>query len=101
MKKHPVFVVFLIVQFLGVACLTLWERLPSRMGAPLWGTAVIALLPGNFLGGWIVEGAFWHKGLSLTVIGVLSLAVALIINAVIWFTVVKAIGVMRRHKLGG
>ena len=96
MKRHPILAVFLAVQFVGISCLTLWEHVPSAIGAPMWGTAMILLFPGNFLGGWVVEALFWQKGFSLTAIGALLLIVALTINAIIWFVVVKATGAIRR-----
>jgi hypothetical protein len=97
MTKHPVLALFLAVQFVGISCLALWERVPSAMGVPMWGTALILLFPGNFLGGWLVPSVFWQHGLSLTTIGLLSLVAALAINAIIWLAATKAVGLASRR----
>ena len=97
MTKHPVLTLFLAVQLVGISCLTLWERAPSAIGVPMWGTALILLFPGNFLGGWLVQSLFWQHGLSLTMIGLLSLVSALAINAVLWLAVTKGTGLASRR----
>ena len=91
MKQRPVLVTFLVVQLIGTCCLGLWQRAPSALGMPMWGTALIALFPGNFLGGWIVDTLLWRSRLPLIGMGLLSLLVALVINAIIWFVVAKAV----------
>ena len=89
MKNRTVVIAFAVVQTVGLACLALWPHVPSTVGLPIWGTALIVLCPGNFLGGWMVEKLFWQGPLSLTGIGILSSVAAVTINAVLWFVVVK------------
>jgi len=91
MKQRPVLVTFLVVQLIGTCCLGLWQDAPSALSMPMWGTALIALFPGNFLGGWIVETLLWRSRLPLIGMGLLSVLVALVINAIIWFVVAKAV----------
>jgi hypothetical protein len=91
MKQRPVLVIFLVVQLIGTCCLGLWQHAPSALSMPMWGTALIVLFPGNFLGGWIVETLLWRSRLPLIGMGLLSVLVALVINAIIWFVVAKAV----------
>jgi hypothetical protein len=82
-------IVFVIVQLVGIACMALWQRFPSALGVAMWGTAMFLMFPGNFLGGWLIEKLFWQGPLSLVGIGVLSVVAAVVINAILWFVVVK------------
>ena len=88
--SRKAWVVFLIVQLVGIACMGLWQRFPSVLGVGMWGTALILMFPGNFLGGWLIEKLFWQGPLSLTGIGLLSAAATVVINGILWFIVVKA-----------
>jgi hypothetical protein len=89
MKNRKVLVVFLVVQFVGIACLALWPHAPSAMGIPMWGTALILLCPGNFLGGWLIQSLLWRGPLGLVALGLLSALTAVVINGIIWFAIVK------------
>jgi hypothetical protein len=100
MKKRIVLIVFLAVQFVGLACMALWQHIPSAVGMRMWGTALILLFPGNFLGGWLVEKLFWHGPLSLVGIGLLSAVAAVAINAILWFVVVKVFRLMFGRRSG-
>jgi hypothetical protein len=93
MRHRPVLVIILIVQLIGIACLALWERAPSVLAMPMWGTALILLFPGNFLGGWLVESLLWGH-LSLIGMGLLSAVLAVIINALLWFLVAKTVQII-------
>jgi hypothetical protein len=88
---------FLLVQVIGIACLVLWQRAPSALSMPMWGTALILLFPGNFLGGWIVDSLLWRSHLSLIGMGLLSAALAVIINAILWFVVAKTVWIIYAH----
>jgi hypothetical protein len=100
MKKRIPLIVFLIVQTIGLACLGLWQHFPSSLGMVMWGTAMILLFPGNFLGGWLVEKLFWQGPLSLVGIGLLSAVAAVAINAILWFVVVKAFRLIFGRRAG-
>ena len=83
MRHRPVLAAFLLLQVIGIACLALWQRAPSALGMPMWGTALIVLFPGNFLGGWIVDALLWRSHLSLISMGLLSAVLAVTINAIL------------------
>ena len=100
MKKRIVLIVFLVVQFVGLACLALWQHVPSAVGMGMWGTALILMFPGNFLGGWLIEKLFWQGPLSLTGIGILSAVAAVVINAILWFVVVKVLRLIFGRRPG-
>ncbi len=85
---------FSAVQLLGIACSWLWEHPPSAASSLLWGTALLALFPGNLLSAWVVEKLFWHSGLSLTAMGIISTALLLVINATVWLAAMKALQVI-------
>lgn len=102
MKKRVVLIAFVIVQCFGLACMALWQHIASALGIAMWGTAMILMFPGNFLGGWLVEKLFWQGPLSLVGIGLLSALAALAINGVIWFAVAKGFWlIFGRHSNGG
>lgn len=89
---------FLIVQVIGTVCSWIWQFVPSVIGVPLWGTALVLLVPGNFLGEWIVEKIFWHSRLSLPSMSIIATIVTFAINAAVWFGVAKAIGAMMARR---
>ena len=90
--------VFALVQSVGIACSWLWPYAPSDVGVVLWGTGLVLLIPGNFVASWIVEDAFWRSGLSLTSMGVLSTLLLFVINALLWFALVKAFRHIRARR---
>jgi hypothetical protein len=100
MKKRFVLIIFLAVQIVGLACLALWQNVSPSLGIGMWGTSLILLFPGNFLGGWLVEKLFWHGPLSLTAIGWLSAVLAVIINALLWFLVGRIFRLIIRTRSG-
>ena len=83
---------FSTTQLIGVVCSWLWQHVPGDIGMPMWGGALILLVPGNFLSPWLVEKLFWRSGLSLTSMGIISTLFLLIINAAVWYSVARAIG---------
>ena len=97
MRLRPVLAAFLLVQVIGIACLALWQHAPSAVSMPMWGTALILLFPGNFLGGWTVDSLLWRSHLSLIGMGLLSAVSAVIINAILWFLVAKAVRIICAH----
>lgn len=106
MKNRRLLAVFLVVQFIGISCLSLWQHAPSAVSMPMWGAAVILLFPGNFIGGFLVEKMFWQTGLSLLELSVLSTLLQFLINAAIWFGAMKGLKVLyvyfsRRSAVAG
>jgi fucose permease len=89
---------FLAVQVIGAICSWLWQFVPSVIGVPLWGTALVLLVPGNFLGEWIVEKLLWHSSLSLLSMSILVTIVAFAINSAVWFAVVRVIGAVIANR---
>jgi hypothetical protein len=92
--RRWIIVLFSAVQLLGIGCSWLWEHPPSAVSSVLWGTAFLALFPGNLLGAWIVEKLFWQSRLSLVSIGIFSTVLLVVINATIWIVVVKGLEVI-------
>ncbi len=101
MKKYTVPSIFVIVQFVGLACMGVWQHVPSSVGMVMWGTALIVMFPGNFLGGWLIEKLFWQGPLSLTDIGLLSAVAAVAINAILWSLVVGAFRLIFGRRRSG
>lgn len=97
MRNRTLLIIFLVVQFIGIACLSLWPHAPSAVSIPMWGTALIVLFPGNLIGGFLVEKIFWQTGLSLLELSVLSTLLQFLINAAIWFGAMKIVRVFYRH----
>lgn len=94
MRLRGWIIVFLSVQLLGIACSWLWDHPASAASSLLWGTALVALFPGNLLSAWIVEKLFWQSHLSLVSMGIISTVLLVVINAIIWLVVVKALQVI-------
>jgi len=97
MKRRSVLAIFLVLQLVGTCCLGLRQHVPSALSMPMWGTALIVLFPGNFLGGWIVETLLWRSRLPLIGMGLLSVLAAVVINAVIWLVVAKGARTIYAH----
>lgn len=87
-------------QVLGTVCSWLWPHVDSTIGVPMWGTGLVLLAPGNFVGYWIVESLLWRKGLSLPWLDFVATFLALVINAIVWYAVIQLIGrvAARRQK---
>ncbi len=65
-------------------------------GAPaaasfMWGTAAVALFPGNFASAVLIEKLFWNSGWTLTSMLAAEIPVLIAINAAIWFGLVIAL----------
>jgi len=88
-KRRKPLIVFLAVQFFGLACALLWQRVPSSIEMALWGTWMILLFPGNFLGSWLIEKLFWRSHMPVLGTDLLTVVAVIAINGVIWFAVVK------------
>lgn len=91
MKKHLVLVVFVAVQVLGLACAWFWHHPYSSGSSFLWGVGFFALLPGNILGGWLVEKLFWQSHLPTDLLMIVALV---LINAIVWFVAIKGLKVL-------
>ncbi len=90
--RRTVALIFVAVQVVGTACSWLWQYVDSSIGVPMWGTALVLLVPGNFIGSWVSESLLWRSGLSLPAMGVISTLLTLLINAIVWYTVIRLIG---------
>lgn len=89
MKNRALVIVFLVVQLGGVVCSWLWQHPYSGASSFLWGTGLVALLPGNILGTWVVQGLLWHTPSTLGTMSVIALFLGVAINAVVWLVIVK------------
>jgi hypothetical protein len=74
----------------------LWPVVPTA-GALMWGTALIALLPGNFISAILIEKLFWSSGLSLTGMSLLETPIMVAVNALLWFLLVRLVQRLRGH----
>jgi hypothetical protein len=62
------------------------------------------LLPGDILGEWVVERLFWQSDISLMSMTVMSTALMVAINWIVWLAAVKtarAIYARRSGRQGG
>jgi hypothetical protein len=57
----------------------------------LWGTAFIALFPGNLIAAMLIEKLFWKSGMSLTAMSAAQMPVLVVVNGVIWFVLIGAV----------
>jgi hypothetical protein len=80
---------FWIVQLVGIACSWFWQHPFSPASSFLWGTGLLTLFPGNLLGGWTVQRLFWQNHLTIGSMSVIATLLAVIVNAGVWFMVVK------------
>jgi len=88
---------FVAVQAVGIACSWLWQHVPDQIGLPMWGAALILLVPGDFLSPWIVETLLWKSRLSLPTMGAIASVLSFIIDAAVWFAVFSGLHAVRLH----
>jgi hypothetical protein len=67
-----------------------WPVVPIA-GIFIWGAAIIALLPGNFVSAILIEKLFWRSGLSLTGMSLLEVPILVAVNAVLWFLLMRLV----------
>ena len=79
-----VFFVFAVVQGLGVLGAVLWSSTYSAAGPWLWMMGFFLMFPGNFSSASLVDATLWGTGLSLRDLSIVTLALAVAINAAIW-----------------
>ena len=72
------------VQVLGEICQWSWPSTHSAIAPVLWGGAFFLLLPGNFVGGYLIESFFWRTGLSVLQMQLMQVSLALGINLAVW-----------------
>lgn len=92
LKKRTVLIIFVVVQVLGLLCSWFWHHPYSTASALLWGTGLILLFPGNFLGSLLVEKLFWESHLPTSTTDLLTVVAVLAINAILWLVV---LGILR------
>jgi hypothetical protein len=83
-------ILFAVVQTIGLVCMFTWQAAPPAAASFLWGTAAVALFPGNFASDILIEKLFWNSGWTLTSMLAAEIPVLIAINAAIWFGVVRA-----------
>jgi hypothetical protein len=86
--------IFGVVQVVGLVCAWL-QHPPSAGSAFLWGAGFVLLFPGDLLSAWMMEKLLWHSHLSMATMNAISAALMVVINAVIWWLVLKAVKVIR------
>jgi len=90
-------VAFAFVQLTGLACMWMWRYAPPATSSFVWGTALVALFPGNMLSAILIEKLFWTSRMSLPVMAVVEIPVLLSINALFWFGLAAAMRRLRRR----
>jgi len=95
MMKRRTVLIFLAAESIGIICWWAWQYAPSFLAIPMWGTSLILLFPGNFLGGWLVEKIFWRTSLSLVNMSILTTILLMVINAALWVGILKAFKILR------
>jgi hypothetical protein len=68
------------LQVIGAIGTIFWPVVPGRLRQVFWGTGFVALLPGDILGPWAVQHFLWRSGVSLRVVGVISLVASILVN---------------------
>jgi hypothetical protein len=89
-------ILFAVVQIIGLVCMYTWQAAPAAAASFLWGTAAVALFPGNFASAVLIEKLFWNSGWTLTAMLAAEIPVLLAINAAIWFGLAAAM-----HRMFG
>lgn len=97
MGRRRMIVFFSMVQLVGLGCAWL-QHPPSSASSFLWGTGFVLLFPGDLLSAWMMENLFWHSRLSLASMNAISAVLMVVINAIIWWLVVKAVKVIRARR---
>ena len=77
-------VVFVVVQGLGVLGAVLWSVTYTAAGPWLWMMGFFLMFPGNFASASLVDATLWETGLSLRALSIVTLALAVAINAGVW-----------------
>jgi hypothetical protein len=91
-------ILFACVQLTGLVCMWIGRYGPPAAGSLVWGTALVALFPGNFLSAMVIEKLFWSSGLSLTAMSVAEMPLVVAINALLWVGVIGAIRRLRGQR---
>jgi hypothetical protein len=84
-------IIFACVQLGGLVCMWTWQYVPVAASSFVWGTALIALFPGNILSAILIDKLFWSSGLSPTGMSVAEMPVLVAINALLWVGLIGAI----------
>jgi hypothetical protein len=76
---------FVVVQLIGLVSMFTWQAAPRAVASPIWGTAIVALFPGNFLSAILIDKLFWQSQLSQTAMVAAEIPLLIAINAALWF----------------
>jgi hypothetical protein len=69
----------------------------SAVGPTLWVIGTLLLLPGDFMGAFIVEKMLWKSGLTMAQLTILQVPMSLAINAAFWFLCAKLLSLFVAH----
>ena len=99
MKIQRSTILFVIVQSAGLACMFSWHAAPAPVASLVWGTATVALFPGNFASALLIETPFWNTSWPQTAIVAAEIPVLIAINATIWLWLARGWRkMMKWHK---
>src|SRR5258708_2781764 len=75
---------YAIIQLIGEIGQWVWPAFGPGMGPWFFGLGLVLLLPGNQLGGYLIERVLWGKGLTILQLSILQIPLELGINLVVW-----------------
>lgn len=91
-------VAFAVVQLVGAVCVWSGPRILSAPGPVLFFSGLVLLAPGGLLSLVIVEKLLWSSRLTLSGMAWVELALTLVLNAALWWSVAKAWKAIRSRR---
>lgn len=89
-KGSRLLIWFAGVELIGLVCMLSWQSAPPAIASYIWGTALVALFPGNLLSAVLIEKLFWTSPLPSAAMLAAEIPVLVAINAAIWFGLIRA-----------
>jgi hypothetical protein len=90
--------VFAVVQLVGAVCVWSGPRILTAPGPALFLSGLVLLAPGGLLSLVLVEKLLWKSGLTLSGMTWVELALALALNAALWWLAAKAWRAIRSRR---
>ena len=97
--KRRGWLIFVVVQTVGVVCAWTAGHFLSALGPNLWVTGFVLLLPGNLVGAFILEKLLWMSGVTTFQLNLLCVPVELAINAGVWLACARLYRVFRGRQI--
>jgi hypothetical protein len=87
-----------VVQTIGLLCMCTWQIASAPIASFLWGTATVALFPGNLASTVLIEKLFWNSHWTSMAMLAAELPALIAINAVFWFGLARAMQLVSRGQ---